>query len=851
MASYRKTPPNSDLFGYLNRGCSTEDAEFEQGVQFLAAPQSPVDPGDGPDLPPPPPPPPPPERVQWSFEDVSLSTGYCLKGGVVNWTTYDSVEHIAGVAGNDHVIVFSRSVGGPWQTLDVTEITGVKIVSDMAAWLTPNGQGSVEHLAGHTANNELIVFWRSSGADWNSVNVSAKTGTKAVGRMAAWLTDNGPYLVEHLGGRTPDGEVVVFWWSPAHDWQSVNVTAITGKSVCTDLVAWQTRNGPYNVEHLAGANDECSLMVFWWSPAADWQSIDVTSITGVRAASAQAAWQTLSGRYNVEHLACATPENELAVFWWSPLHDWQAINASDISGEGLSGRPAQYRSSSLAAELLVGKDTDGHLTAYWWTPERDWQGLDITRIAGPAIFSDPVGWLAVERAVRKERIAAVGPDGELLIFEGDSTERDETDSVNSPIFGISRKRRVRQKVLTILWDPKKPGIAAPSKQTVENLLFGPTGSVRQYFLENSGDLFTIENAGIYGWYDADYAPSEYWPGNGNVGRDSGAEAIRKASADVNLSGFDLNGDGQLSALDIAILFILPSMGSGGGLNRIVGEDYQSRAQASGITVDGVLIRWIAEVSLGSTPGIVSHELSHLMINLGDMYFNKFINPYAAGEYSLMDNHWNSPHIDPANRLKLGWLKPKLLYRSGRCSLPSVETSGQVLILHDPDWGTGEYFILENRSGDGSFDASLPDTGLGVWHVMENPSTYNSAMPPPGVSQAFWGTLNLMSPDGWPRKGIRMIRPEISGSSEDSALWDGTDPQTGYPLLGEDPDTSHSELKWGDGTPSRFAIRDVSAPGPVIELTVDIAGAPVFSRPVIHRVCSRAKAPDDVVVDPIG
>lgn len=843
MTTNKKTPQRDAMFGYQNRGCSFDDSQRDRPVQFLGAPEAPNQTDDGPDVVMPPQPPLSPP-LRWTFEDISLTKRYCLKGGLVNWITHDGNEHIAGITADNHVIAFTLNTNGNWSAQDVTDVTGVKMVSDLAAWLTPNGQGYVEHLAGHTAKNELYVFWKSGGGDWNAVNVSKITGTETIGRMAAWVTQNGAYKVEHLGGRTPEGDVIVFWWSPLHDWQAVNVTDKTGKNANTDLVAWQTKNGRQTVEHLAGADEEQSLIVFWWSSSHDWQAMDLTAITNVRAVSASAAWQVATSQYQVEHLACEKPDGALAVFWWSPLHDWQAIDATRISGVSLNGRPSQYRSASLSGELLVGRDDNGRLASHWWDPARDWQALDISAIAGPKIASDPIGWLSLSGKTRKERIAAVGPSGELLVFEGSSTERDETDAVNAPIPGIDRKRRVRQKVLTIIWDPKKPGITVPSKQSVQNLMFGSGQSVRNYFLENSGGVFDIVNAGILGWYDADYSPSEYWPGGGVAGRDSGAEAIRKAATEIDFSAFDRSGDGTLTSDDVAILFILPGSGDGGGLGRIVGEDYQTRSEAQGITVDGVLIRWIAEVSLGNTPGIVSHELAHLIVGLGDMYFSEFINPYSAGEYSLMDNHWDSPHIDPANKLKLGWTKPRLLYRSGRYKSESVATSGKVQILHDPDRGTDEYFIIENRAGDGVFDGSIPDTGLGIWHVMDAPNIFNAAMPPPGVSQANWDTMDLSAAIGWSRKGVRMIRPEISGSSENRALWDGTDPATGYPLVSDDPLTSHAELKWGDGTPSPFSIRDVSAPGAVVEFTLDVAGAPAFSQPALHRVCSRPAKPKD-------
>ena len=38
-------------------------------------------------------------------------------------------------------------------------------------------------------------------------------------------------IVEHVGGVSPDGTLSVFWWSPAHDWQALNVSSIAGGAV--------------------------------------------------------------------------------------------------------------------------------------------------------------------------------------------------------------------------------------------------------------------------------------------------------------------------------------------------------------------------------------------------------------------------------------------------------------------------------------------------------------------------------------------------------------------------------------------------------------------------------------------
>lgn len=198
------------------------------------------------------------------------------------------------------------------------------------------------------------------------------------------------------------------------------------------------------------------------------------------------------------------------------------------------------------------------------------------------------------------------------MFESNGDERELVDALRRPAFSLQRSRKIRRRVLTILADHHKPGIARPSREAVEAAVLGAAESVRDYFLENSDGLFTIDNAGIFGWYDADHEPCDYWPflcDRDENGRDSVAEAIRKVAAEFDFAPFDGDRDGVVKALELGILWIQPGVGDGGGLNRKVGEDYTDRDTAAGITVDGKLITWIAEVSIGAPPARASSPTS--------------------------------------------------------------------------------------------------------------------------------------------------------------------------------------------------------------------------------------------------
>src|SRR5258708_5198927 len=136
--------------------------------------------------------------------------------------------------------------------VDVSAITGSLVTSRMTAWSVLDGSELVEHLAGRAPNGDLLVFYWTPSHDWKVVNVSQKTGERVAGQVASWVVPNGNENVEHLAGRSPTGDLLVFYWSPSHDWQVVNVSAKTGQKISDAVTSWTTPDGNLLVEHLAG-----------------------------------------------------------------------------------------------------------------------------------------------------------------------------------------------------------------------------------------------------------------------------------------------------------------------------------------------------------------------------------------------------------------------------------------------------------------------------------------------------------------------------------------------------------------------------------------------------------------------
>ena len=190
------------------------------------------------------------------------------------------------------------------------------MIGTPTSWQTHDGTLLTEHLAAQSPSGELIEYSWSPAHDWQAVNVTAIAGLRIGGAPTSWLTPNGPLMVTHLAAAGADRRLIVFYTSPGHNWQAVDVTARTGVFVSGDVASWQVNKcRPVNFEHLAATDASGHFQIFTWSPENDWYATDVTALTGVSVQTGATAWQTPNGPYNVEHLAAPTATGDLMVFF--------------------------------------------------------------------------------------------------------------------------------------------------------------------------------------------------------------------------------------------------------------------------------------------------------------------------------------------------------------------------------------------------------------------------------------------------------------------------------------------------------------------------------------------------------
>ncbi len=261
-----------------------------------------------------------------------------------------------------------------------------------------------------------------------------------------------------------------------------------------------------------------------------------------------------------------------------------------------------------------------------------------------------------------------------------------------------------------------------------------TGSVRDYFSDNSGGKFKPQ-FDVVGPYTVNY--SKYDPNQTDNAQAITFAAVDAADADVDFSQYDGDGDGVVDL----VYFII----AGNGSNYTDNDSrlwwphrYVIKKDGKKVTKDGVqlwdyassveLYGWVSKPQSIKIDGIgtICHEFSHVL-GLPDFYDTDYEG--SGGESSHPDtwsvmaggNYFNK------SRTPVGYSLYER-YSVGFCDEPTVineRNSFTLEPLHVNQKGyridspvDNEVFCLENRRNDGSFkwDARLKGSGLLVHRV---------------------------------------------------------------------------------------------------------------------------------------
>ncbi len=394
-------------------------------------------------------------------------------------------------------------------------------------------------------------------------------------------------------------------------------------------------------------------------------------------------------------------------------------------------------------------------------------------------------------------------------------------------------------------------------------VYGPS-SLRGYYREvsygtpSSGgllDVVTLNQPSSVGWVRLPHTLAYY--ADDNYGTDGTyphnaqkmvEDAVAAVDSMVDFSAYDGDGDGYVDNL-----FVIHA-GQGAEYTGEPGDIWSHMWETETYPlVDGVRVRSYStepeywEEPGDMTVGVYAHEMGHVL-GLPDLYDRDYSSA-GAGEWSLMAfGSWNGAtgtgeepaRFDAWCATELGWAIPTAV--AGTPTARSVPTAGSsrtgtVFQVYPEGVTSGpEYFLVENRQQTGT-DASLPGSGLLVWHVDESVTEQNDDENHKLVDlEQACGTQYL--DDGWEYDYSGGPGDPYPGSTDNRAFSDLTTPNA---------------FKYGFGGPSGVEVSSISDSGDVMQAV--IGTSPVSAWPPGVSSVDPSNGPDTggrtVTIDGFG
>lgn len=199
-------------------------------------------------------------------------------------------------------------------------------------------------------------------------------------------------------------------------------------------------------------------------------------------------------------------------------------------------------------------------------------------------------------------------------------------------------------------------------------------------------------------------------------------------------------------------------------------------------------------------GVLCHEMTHTL-GAPDLYHYSSDGLTPVGRWDLMASTTTPPQqVNAYFKYKyLGWIKElPAITTSGTYELAPLSAGPNCFKIPSPN-SSREYFVLEYRSQSGSFDGTVPGSGLLVYRV----------------NMTFQGNA------GGPPDGVYVFRPggaaDANGSIRDAALGS----HVGRTALDGTTDP-FAFLTWGEH--GGLALSDIGAPGDTVAFTVTVQPA---------------------------
>jgi M6 family metalloprotease-like protein len=288
---------------------------------------------------------------------------------------------------------------------------------------------------------------------------------------------------------------------------------------------------------------------------------------------------------------------------------------------------------------------------------------------------------------------------------------------------------------------------------------------------------------------------------------------------INFSSFDRNSDKHLTDDEMTILAVDATNRNCGATRGIDGPP----------TYNGVQINKSVAKAAGATNIItLVHEVGHSALDAPDLYGN------GVGRFDLYGPTCGRPEramqgVNAWQKTHLGWIKPTVVGKDGYADVPRADSNPSAFILYDPDRGTKDYFIAENRERTaGRYDADATADGLVIWRADD--SKYDTG------DEKVRG-IELMRTDGQRANGCAETPGSCYGGTTGDA-WNRADAATPQDTMARE---------WRDGTPSRVAVRAICDAADTMRVYFDVRGPGLLVN-TCHRLSDILHPGDPTTID---
>lgn len=355
---------------------------------------------------------------------------------------------------------------------------------------------------------------------------------------------------------------------------------------------------------------------------------------------------------------------------------------------------------------------------------------------------------------------------------------------------------------------------------------GGTGSVRDYYLENSHGAYDPEFE-VFGPVTLSHE-SLYYAGTGGMA--NVAEAVQEACSllddEIDFSQYDSDSDGRVDML------LMYYAGYNQAESHREGEiwPHQSNAYNRNVKFDGKhLDRYFCTSELkgsaGSTMcgiGTTTHEFGH-SLGLPDFYDTDYEENGSAGalyQFSLMcSGSYNNdgrtpPYLNSEERRMLGWMDDQtVIPGQGSLTIEPVQDNVAYKTYTTMD---GEYFVYECRTQTG-WDRYIPCGGLLVYHVDKaeratlNPNSWWPNYYTPAMLWDQWAYTNAINAFGDHPCFYLIPAADQTNLNYDSYI------AHNIPFPGNKKVTKYTPLDW-QGEKGDFRFTDISFDGSKVTMT---------------------------------